>query len=95
MDYSTNFQNVSVVRETRRRRPSIRQTKSRVGPMAVVHTKLLFLNNDQTLVNTLLHITDHWIQLIKQLPSTGDRRQPKPQIAMPHYTPLHNLFPVS
>ena len=57
--------------------------------MTVVYTKLLFLNSTQTLVNTLSHITAHRIQLIIH------RRQPKPQIAMPHYTLLHNLLPVS
>ena len=57
--------------------------------MAVVYTKLLFINSAQILVNTLLHITAHGIQLINH------RRQPKPQIAMPHYTLLHNLLPVS
>ena len=57
--------------------------------MAVVYTKLLFLNSTQTLVNTLSHTTAHRIQLIIY------RRQPKSQRAMPHYTPLHNLLPVS
>ena len=57
--------------------------------MTVVYTKLLFLNSTQTLVNTLSHTTAHRIQLIIH------RRQPKPQIAMPHYTPLHNLPLVS
>ena len=57
--------------------------------MAVVYTKLLFLNSAQTLVNTLPHITDHGIHLIKH------RRLPKPQMAMPHYIPLHNLLPVN
>jgi hypothetical protein len=28
--------------------------------MAFVYTKLLFLNSAQTLVNTFLHITDHF-----------------------------------
>ena len=57
--------------------------------MAAVYTKLLFLNSTQTLVNTLSHTTAHRIQLIIH------RRQSKSQIAMPHYTPLHNLLPVS
>ena len=63
--------------------------KSHAGPMAVVYTKLLFLNSAQTLVSTLPHITDHGIHSIKH------RRQPKPQRVMTHYTSLHNLFPVS
>ncbi len=57
--------------------------------MAFVYSKLLFLNSAQTLVNTLLHITDHGIQLINH------RRQLKPQIALSHYTPSQNLLLVN
>jgi hypothetical protein len=65
--------------------PPIRQAKGHAGPMALVYSKLLFLNSAQTLVNTFLHITDHGIPLINH------RRQPKPQVELSHYTPSQNL----
>jgi len=89
-DYDKVLEQVEKGATLRRGQPS----KLRRGqPMAVVYTKLLFLNSTQILVNTLSHITAHRIQLISYL--IIHRRQPKPQIAMPHYTLLHNLLPVS
>ena len=69
--------------------PPIRQAKGHAGPMALVYSKLLFLNSAQTLVNTFLHIIDHGIQLINHW------RQPKPQVVLSHYTPSQNLLIVN